>query len=170
MYKRQDDECSDPTSNEISLSVTSSCTEVTSAGSISGAQSNCGSFNPSSISSSGAPNGSGGTLTYQWQSSTSGSGSGFSDVASANSSTYDPGTITQTTWYRRGAYRCNSSGIVYTSAIEKTVNAVPSSVSVSGGGSSCATATLTASGGSGGTIYWQNTTCLLYTSDAADEL
>ena len=115
-----DDECSDPTSNETSLSVTSSCTEVTSAGSISGAQSNCGSFNPSSISSSGAPNGSGGTLVYKWQKSTTNSSSGFSDIASSNSSTYDPGTITQTTWYRRGAYRCNSSGLVYTTAIEKT--------------------------------------------------
>ena len=95
--------------------------ENTSAGSISGAQSNCGSFNPSSISSSGAPNGSGGTLTYQWQSSTSGSGSGFPDIASVNSSTYDPGTITQTTWYRRGAYRCNLGAIVVHTMVEKTI-------------------------------------------------
>lgn len=39
-----------------------------------------------------------------------------------------------------------------------TVNTVPSAVTVSGGGTFCNTATLTASGGSGGTIYWQNTT------------
>ena len=105
--------------------------EATNGGSISGAQSNCGSFNPTNITSLSDPNGSGGTLTYKWQKSTTDASSGFSDIASSNSSTYDPGTITQTTWYRRGAYRCNSSGIVYTSAIEKTVNAVPSSVSVS---------------------------------------
>ena len=49
------------------------------------------SFNPSSISeSSGAPNGSGGTLTYKWQKSTTDASSGFSDIASSNSSTYDP--------------------------------------------------------------------------------
>ncbi len=34
---------------------------------------------------------------------------------------YDPSTITQTTWYRRGAYTCSPSSVVYTAAIEKTV-------------------------------------------------
>ena len=38
-----------------------------------------------------------------------------------HSSTYDPSTITQTTWYRRGAYTCSPSSVVYTAAIEKTV-------------------------------------------------
>lgn len=39
-----------------------------------------------------------------------------------------------------------------------TVNSVPSTVSVSGGGTYCNSATLSASGGVGGTIYWQGTT------------
>ncbi len=37
------------------------------------------------------------------------------------------------------------------------VNAVPTAVTVSGGGTSCGSATLTATGGSGGTIYFQGT-------------
>jgi len=39
-----------------------------------------------------------------------------------------------------------------------TVTATPGAVSVTGGGTVCGSATLVASGGSGGTIYWQNTT------------
>jgi hypothetical protein len=39
-----------------------------------------------------------------------------------------------------------------------TVTTTPGAVSVSGGGTVCGSATLVASGGSGGTIYWQNTT------------
>ncbi|MDC2982212.1 hypothetical protein OAZ21_02445, partial [Bacteroidota bacterium] len=141
-----------------SFTVSSSCSEYTSGGSITGAQNNCGSFDPTVISSSSSPSGgSGGSTTYQWQKSTTNSSSGFSDISSSNSSTYNPGTITQTTWYRRGAYRCGSGGIQYTTALEMTVNAVPSSVSVGGGGNTCGTLTLLASGGSGGTIYWQNT-------------
>ena len=38
-----------------------------------------------------------------------------------------------------------------------TVTALPSAVSVTGGGVICENATLSASGGSGGTIYWQGT-------------
>lgn len=43
----------------------------------------------------------GGTGTYaiQWQVSTD--GSNYSNIGGANSSSYDPGQITQTTWYRR---------------------------------------------------------------------
>ncbi|MEI6576696.1 MAG: cytochrome c3 family protein [Bacteroidota bacterium] len=41
----------------------------------------------------------------------------------------------------------------------QTLNALPTVVTVSGGGSFCGSTTLlTASGGTGGTIYWQNTT------------
>ncbi len=39
-----------------------------------------------------------------------------------------------------------------------TVSPVPGAVSVSGGGTSCALAVLAATGGTSGTIYWQNTT------------
>ncbi|WP_299058506.1 T9SS type A sorting domain-containing protein [uncultured Polaribacter sp.] len=41
------------------------------------------------------------TITYQWQSSTTSATTGFSDILGATSSTYDEGTLTQTTYYKR---------------------------------------------------------------------
>ncbi len=64
-----------------------------------------------------------------------------------------PGTYTFSTRIRgrNGTSYCYSS-------ISVTVYDRPGATSVSGGGDHCESATLTASGGSGGTIYWQNTT------------
>jgi PKD repeat protein len=43
--------------------------------------------------------------------------------------------------------------------VTATINPIPTDVTVTGGGTQCGgTATLTATGGTGGTIYWQNTT------------
>jgi hypothetical protein len=42
--------------------------------------------------------------------------------------------------------------------ITVTINPIPTAVTVSGGGTSCGTATLTATGGTGGTIFYQGTT------------
>ena len=41
--------------------------------------------------------------TFTWQSSTTSSTSGFSDIPSTNVQNYNPGTPAQTTWYRRRA-------------------------------------------------------------------
>ena len=58
-----------------------------------------------------------------------------------------------------GAISVSTAGGTATSATNFTVNPLPATTLVSGGGSFCATsATLTASGGSGGTIYFQGTT------------
>ncbi|MDD4149847.1 MAG: hypothetical protein PHE33_07445, partial [Bacteroidales bacterium] len=46
-----------------------------------------------------------------------------------------------------------------TTTMEITINPLPAAVTISGGGTqSCGSMTLTASGGTGGTIYWQGTT------------
>ncbi|MDP4265066.1 MAG: BNR-repeat neuraminidase N-terminal domain-containing protein [Bacteroidota bacterium] len=50
---------------------------------------------------------------------------------------------------------CNSSN---SNTVTITVGSVPAAVTVSGSGLACSSMTLTASGGSGGTIYWQGTT------------
>lgn len=42
-------------------------------------------------------------LSYQWQSSTTSSSSGFTDISGATSQNYNPGTPSQTTWYKRRA-------------------------------------------------------------------
>lgn len=63
---------------------------------------------------------------------------------------------TTTTYYARGY---SGSGCVSTGcgSITVTIGTVPGAVTVSGGGTFCNTATLNATGGSGGTIYWQGT-------------
>ncbi len=47
------------------------------------------------------PTGGNGTYTYQWQSSIIGSAGPFSNIAGANSVNYQPGNLTNTTWFRR---------------------------------------------------------------------
>ena len=104
------------------------CTNPTSGGTVSGAQSVCGSYDPSVISNLTLPSGYVGVLEYKWQSSITGPSSGFSDISSSNSSSYDPPTISQITWYKRLArVLCKSdwSGAVESNVVEKTVLTVP---------------------------------------------
>ncbi|MFK8104610.1 MAG: hypothetical protein AB8G15_18950, partial [Saprospiraceae bacterium] len=87
-----------------------SCDNVTSGGHISGDESNCGSYNPSHISSTSLPSGGSGTIEYIWLRSTATNppapgDASWQTIAGATSHTYDPGTITQTTHYIRCARR-----------------------------------------------------------------
>lgn len=92
------------------------------AGSIGNAQSLCHSGDPAALSNTGAATGGGSTSpTYQWQKSTTNSTSGFSNVSGATNNTYNPSTLTQTTWYRRGAISGGGCGTQYTNAIEINV-------------------------------------------------
>jgi|AntAceMinimDraft_14_1070370.scaffolds.fasta_scaffold09734_3 hypothetical protein len=61
-----------------------------------------------------------------------------------------------TTYY--GRVRSLNGGPTYSGQVTVTVNAVPGTTTVSGGGNYCGSASLTATGGADGTIYWQNTT------------
>jgi hypothetical protein len=84
------------------ITYTPACNNPTSAGVIAGVENLCGSYDPSNITSSSNASGQNGTLEYKWQLSTTSSTSGFIDIASSNSTTYDPpSTISQTTWYKR---------------------------------------------------------------------
>jgi len=88
---------SDPVKKTVVLNFTQ-------AGSITGDQSNCGGFDPTPIQSFSAPSGGvDGTLTYQWEKSTD--QATWSDISGATSESFDPGPITQTTYYRRKARR-----------------------------------------------------------------
>jgi len=85
---------------------TGGCNNVTSGGQISGAQSNCGGYDPSVITSAAAPSGGSGAIEYLWLSSTSGCPNLLSQaIPGANGATYDPGQISQTTWFRRCSRR-----------------------------------------------------------------
>ncbi len=99
--------------------------------------------NSTTITASG---GVGGTIYYQ--------GSTSNGTSFFSTSTSHVPTSSGTHYYRAYNTAClwgpQGSATV-------TINNVPSAVSVTGGGPSCNTATLSATGGTGGTIYWQGT-------------
>ena len=81
--------------------VTWPCTNPADGGTIGNAQSQCTSFDPASFSELTAPSCYYGTLEYKWQVSNDGSTSGFTDIAGATASTYDPPAINQRSFYKR---------------------------------------------------------------------
>ena len=90
------------------------CCNVTAAGTIGNGQSNCGPFNPSEISNVQSPSGGLGTIEYIWLYShvnvanTSGNPY-WNTITGSNNPTYDPGMITQTTYYIRCSRRSGCS-------------------------------------------------------------
>ena len=93
-----------------------------------------------------ASGGSGGTIYWQ------GTTSNGTSTATASSSQ----TVTSSGTYYFRSY--NSCGWGTQGSATVTINSVPATTTVNGGGTFCNSAVLTASGGSGGTIYWQGTT------------
>jgi len=138
---------------------TVTCSNPTEGGSIDNTQESCGSFDPTIISSTAPANNYTGNLEYRWQKSTVSNSTNFNEIAGTNSENYDPGNITQTTWYRRQArVDCKTGwGTAATSnVIEMTVYPVPAISAVksdyNGYGVSCNGATdgsitLTVTGG-----------------------
>ena len=85
------------TSNIITLNVTAS--PNLNPGSVSGNQSNCGSFDPNVFTVVTNPSGATGSYSYQWQSSTD--NITYANITGATSANYNPPVISQTTYYRR---------------------------------------------------------------------
>lgn len=83
----------------------------------------CVSGNVPLISATVASGGIAGNYLYQWQYSVTGTGGPWYDILGANQNTYDPGVITQTTWYRRQVTSLNC--IEYSNIVVATVNALP---------------------------------------------
>lgn len=67
---------------------------------ITGTQTVCAGF-PLTLFTGSNPTGSTGSYTYQWQSSTTSNSTGFSDIPGGDVQVYSPGTLNQTTWFRR---------------------------------------------------------------------
>jgi len=136
------------------------CANPTSGGSIMGNQTICLGGDPVAFTNSGLPTGYTGTLEYKWQSSITGSSSGFSDISGATGLTYDiPSGLAQTTWYKRQArVICSAdwSGAAASNVLEVTVNAIPTAPTAGNGGAVCegSTLSLTASNVSGATYSW----------------
>jgi hypothetical protein len=116
----------------------------------------CISGDPSNISGS-TPSGGGnvGSFSYVWLSSTD--GNNFSIIAGATGTSYNPGVVTQTTYFRRVVSKgsCNSdeSNIILISINQSPSIDVISTGSVCGSGS----ATLEVQSESGATIKWYAT-------------
>ncbi len=94
-------------SNTLSITYdpTPPCDNVTSGGTIAGDESVCGSYDPALITNVSSPSGGSGSLEYRWQQSTNSAGGPWNTISGASSATYNPSTITQSTWYRRQARR-----------------------------------------------------------------
>jgi hypothetical protein len=146
-------------SNVVTVTVNK---EITTAGAIGSPQTFCNSGNVANLTNTtSASGGSGGTIQYVWQKSTN--NSTWSTISGATSSAYNPGTITTTTYYRRGAKRSVCGTYDYTSSVKMTVNkslvsggAVGSNQSFCNSGNPVTfTNTTSASGGTGGTIAYQ---------------
>ncbi|MEN8858592.1 MAG: LamG-like jellyroll fold domain-containing protein, partial [Flavobacteriaceae bacterium] len=90
-------------------------TELSSGGTISSTTSVfcTSSVNPDAFVSDAAASGGTGTFSYQWQESTD--GTNFTDIVGATSLTYDPGVISQTTYFRRKA---TNSLTLYSNVLE----------------------------------------------------
>ena len=102
----------------------SACFNPAAPGVIANAQSSCGSFDPSTITSSSPASGETGTLEYKWQQSTTSAVAGFTDIIGATAATYDPPVLSQTTWFKRIARvdcRADWTGAAESNVIEITV-------------------------------------------------
>ena len=88
--------CGTAYSNLLTITVTAELLNNT----ITADQTICSSSTPALLNGS-LPTGGTGTYTYQWQSSTTGASGPFSDVSGATSQNYQPGSLTQSTWYQR---------------------------------------------------------------------
>ena len=120
---------------------------------VSSIQTICSGTTPAALSGS-TPTGGSGSYNYNWEQSTD--GSTFGNAGGTRTGiNYTPGSLTQTTWYRRTVTSggCTDSSV----AIMITVNPLPAIVTVSGGGTVCNSTTLTASNGGDGVLYFQGT-------------
>ncbi len=130
------------------------------AGAISGAQSICMGNTPAILSSTTDGTSSAGIVSYEWQMSTTGN---YSDILGATASTYQPGSLTDTTSYQRrtvstlGSTTCYSS---YTTPV--TINVVGNVLAGTVSGSQTICSGSAASGihlsGHQGSIQWQSST------------
>lgn len=103
------------------------CNNPLSGGVIAGDQSICQGSLPDRISNTTLPSGYSGILEFKWQLSTTGNGSGFTDIPGANDSTFQPPVPELTTWCKRLArVDCMSDwiGAAESNVIQVTVNPV----------------------------------------------
>ncbi|MDW3210924.1 MAG: RHS repeat-associated core domain-containing protein [Reichenbachiella sp.] len=131
------------------------------AGSIDQAQTLCYGNDPVAFSNTSSATGGTG-LSYVWQKSTTSASSGYSNIAGATNSTYDPPALFQSTWYRRGVTSGSGCGTKYTAAIKVTIHDELLSGSIGNGQTICYNTDaaalsneVSASGGDSRAYQWQ---------------
>jgi PKD repeat protein len=72
------------------------------------------------------PTGGGGSYTYQWQSSIVSALTGFTDIPGATGQNYQPGALTQTTWFSRVTTSNSPCPSVSSNVVQITINPRPS--------------------------------------------
>jgi protocatechuate 3,4-dioxygenase beta subunit len=137
---------------------------------VSGSQFICSSEDPVAFTETTPASGNG-TLSYQWQSSTTNCSSGFTDILGANGTTYDPpANLTITTYYH--VVVTNDDGFTTCTAtsncITVTVNSLPTADAGSTQNLDCTTtsATIGTSAIGGNTYSWSPATGLSSTTIA----
>ncbi|MBK9358597.1 MAG: hypothetical protein IPN08_14650 [Bacteroidales bacterium] len=136
------------TSRVIRITVTPTITGNT-IGSI---QTICEGSTPAALTGS-TPGGGNGSFTYLWESSTTGSGSGFIAATGTNTGiNYSPSALSATTWFRRTVISGGCSDV--SSAVQITVTPLPVATIGYAGSPYCSsegTVSVTQTGTSGGT-------------------
>lgn len=159
-YRRKvtDATCGNGYNNTVTVTVK----PVFSVGTIGTNQTICINTAPSLISSTASPSGGQGGYTYFWESSLN--GTDFNNISGATGETYQPGVLSQTTYYRRHVTDA-SCGNAFTNTIKITVRSSFFSGTIGSDQTVCyyqtpyiISSNVPASGGSGLYTYeWQRT-------------
>src|SRR5690606_918272 len=99
------------------VAVTATVYQTLSPGAINGAKTICYNSSAGTLGNTTSPSAGNGSYAYQWQ--VSSNNSTWSNITGATASTYSPGTLTATHWYRRGVVSCGETK--YTSSVKVTV-------------------------------------------------
>ncbi|MFN0031665.1 MAG: hypothetical protein ACKVOR_05860, partial [Flavobacteriales bacterium] len=85
------------------------CNNVTNGGTIGSNQSGCSGFDPATLTNVTSPSGGSGTLEYVWMYKSASTGWNLTQIGGATASTYNPGPVTEDTYFRRCSRRANCS-------------------------------------------------------------
>jgi hypothetical protein len=154
----------------VPCAANSNCITVTvnnvTPGTVAADQTICSGGDPAAFTQTAAATGAG-TLTYQWQSSTTSCAAGFTDIAGATGTTYDiPSGLATTTYYRRvvtstlGGVPCTANSNCITVTVNNvTAGVVAADQTICSSGDPAAFTVTTAATGTGALTYqWQSNT------------
>ncbi len=149
------------TSNPITVSV-----NTVSAGTLAQSQTICSGGNPAAFTATNASSGAG-TLSFQWQSSTTGPNTGYTNIPGETNATYDPPAgLSITTYYQLvvtsllNGVSCTATSNTLTVTVNSLIpSVIGSNETICPGGNPIAFTNSTAASGNGAVTYqWQSST------------